>query len=53
MSQRIGPTSPQLARTARDIREGIVQGRAILRMFFTLTQFSRMALNYFANRAKK
>lgn len=46
-------TGPVLARTARGIREGIVKGRAILQMFFTLTQFSRIALRYFARRTKR
>ncbi|XP_018850897.2 uncharacterized protein LOC109013314 isoform X1 [Juglans regia] len=46
-------TVPVLARTARGVREGIVKGRAILQMFFTLTRFSRLALNYFTNRAKR
>ncbi|KAK4382981.1 hypothetical protein Sango_2820100 [Sesamum angolense] len=43
---------PVLARTARGIREGIVKGRAILQMFFTLTQYSKILLNYFSSRAK-
>lgn len=43
---------PVLARTARSIKEGIVKGRAVLQMFFTLTKFSRMALNYLKSRAK-
>ncbi|KAL4644102.1 hypothetical protein ACB092_02G139700 [Castanea dentata] len=46
-------TVPVLARTARGIREGVVKGRSILQMFFTLVQFSRLALNYFTNRAKR
>lgn len=50
---RTEETVPVLARTARGIREGIVKGRAILQMLFTLTQFSRLALNYFTNRAKQ
>ncbi|KAE7998178.1 hypothetical protein FH972_002747 [Carpinus fangiana] len=50
---RTDETVPVLARTARGIREGIVKGRAILQMFFTLTQFSRLALNYFTKRAKR
>ncbi|KAL0284958.1 UNVERIFIED_CONTAM: hypothetical protein Sangu_2800700 [Sesamum angustifolium] len=43
---------PVLARTARGIREGIVKGRAILQMFFTLTRYSKFLLNYFSSRAK-
>ncbi|XP_031262009.1 uncharacterized protein LOC116120198 isoform X1 [Pistacia vera] len=52
-SQNPDAGGPVLARTARGVREGIVKGRMILQMFFSLTQFSRMALNYFASRAKK
>ncbi|KAL0448883.1 UNVERIFIED_CONTAM: hypothetical protein Slati_1444700 [Sesamum latifolium] len=43
---------PVLARTARGIREGIVKGRAMLQMFFTLTRYSKILLNYFSSRAK-
>ncbi|KAK4417273.1 hypothetical protein Salat_2552900 [Sesamum alatum] len=43
---------PVLARTARGIREGIVKGRAIVQMFFTLTRYSKILLNYFSSRAK-
>lgn len=53
MSQNPEAGGPVLARTARGLREGIVKGRMILKMFFTLTQISRMALNYFASHAKK
>ncbi|XP_058010245.1 uncharacterized protein LOC110671113 isoform X2 [Hevea brasiliensis] len=44
---------PALARTARGMRKGIVEGRAILLIFFALTHFSKMAFNYFAKRAKR
>ncbi|KAK9271516.1 hypothetical protein L1049_001876 [Liquidambar formosana] len=44
---------PVLARTARSMREGIVKGRAIWQMFFTLTQISRLAFNYFTRRTKR
>ncbi|KAF8377238.1 hypothetical protein HHK36_030612 [Tetracentron sinense] len=44
---------PVVARTARGLREGIVKGRSILQIFFTLTQFSRVALNYFSARGRK
>ncbi|CAL0319646.1 unnamed protein product [Lupinus luteus] len=37
---------PVVATTARGIREGIVKGRSMLQMFFTLTRFSKVALNY-------
>ena len=44
------PGGPVVARTARGVREGIVNGRAVLQMFFTLTRFSRFALNYITGR---
>ncbi|KAL2339443.1 hypothetical protein Fmac_007383 [Flemingia macrophylla] len=37
---------PVVARTVRGVRKGIVEGRAILQMFFTLTRFSRFAFNF-------
>lgn len=43
---------PVVARTARGVREGIVKGRAMLQMFFTLTRFSRFALNFITARTK-
>ncbi|XVE86679.1 hypothetical protein DITRI_Ditri18aG0053700 [Diplodiscus trichospermus] len=48
-TQKTEVTGPALARSARSIREGIVKGRAIFQIFFILTRFSRMALNYFAS----
>ncbi|XP_048335252.2 uncharacterized protein LOC107425472 isoform X1 [Ziziphus jujuba] len=44
---------PVVAKTARGIKNGIVKGRSIWKMFFTLTRFSRMALNYFSSRSKR
>ncbi|KAE9608742.1 hypothetical protein Lal_00020527 [Lupinus albus] len=41
---------PVVATTARGIREGIVKGRSMLQMFFTLIQFSKFALNYITGR---
>lgn len=41
---------PAVATTARGVREGIVKGRAMLQMFFTLTRFSRFAFNYITGR---
>lgn len=41
---------PVVATTARGVREGIVKGRAMLQMFFTLTRFSRFAFNYITGR---
>lgn len=43
---------PVVARTARGLREGIVKGRAMLQMFFTLTRFSRFALNFITSHRK-
>ncbi|CAA0806410.1 Unknown protein [Striga hermonthica] len=55
--QDVGPMKPQvagpvLARTARNMREGIVKGRAVLQMLFTLTHYSKILLRYMASRAK-
>ncbi|KAL7104488.1 hypothetical protein ACP275_08G247900 [Erythranthe tilingii] len=55
--QEMGPrktqtADPVLARSARSMREGIVKGRAVLQMFFTLTRYSKILLNYFISRAK-
>ncbi|GFP97329.1 hypothetical protein PHJA_001877000 [Phtheirospermum japonicum] len=49
--QELAPTKSQiadpfLARSARSIREGIVKGRAVLQMVFTLTQYSKILLKY-------
>nr|GLL38708.1 uncharacterized protein LOC109172450 isoform X1 [Ipomoea trifida] len=43
---------PAVARKARGIREGIVKGRAVLQMLFTLSRYSGMAFNFFSSRAK-
>ncbi|XP_022752266.1 uncharacterized protein LOC111301001 [Durio zibethinus] len=52
-NQKTEVSGPVLARTARIIREGIVKCRAIFQIFFTLSRFSRMALNYFATQGKR
>ncbi|XP_024183147.1 uncharacterized protein LOC112188284 isoform X1 [Rosa chinensis] len=44
---------PLLATTARSIREGVVKGRALWQMFFTITRFSRLALNFLIRRKKQ
>ncbi|KAF5175544.1 Transmembrane protein [Thalictrum thalictroides] len=44
---------PVLAKTARGLREGIVKGRAFLQMFFSITKFSKVAMNYIAARRQK
>ncbi|KAI9116908.1 hypothetical protein K1719_011907 [Acacia pycnantha] len=46
------PVEPVVARTARGLREGLVKGRTILQMLFTLTRFSKLALNYITRRRK-
>lgn len=43
---------PTIARTARNMREGIVKGRAILQMLFTLTFYSGIVFNFFRTRTK-
>ncbi|CAL9001267.1 unnamed protein product [Prunus brigantina] len=52
-SPKTEDSGPVLARTARGIREGIVKGRALWQMFFTITRFSRLALNYITSRNKR
>ncbi|XP_051126930.1 uncharacterized protein LOC127248569 [Andrographis paniculata] len=56
-TQEVMQTKPQiaepiLARTARGMREGIVKGRAALQIFFTLSRYSKILLNFFTSRAK-
>ncbi|KAJ9561597.1 hypothetical protein OSB04_006757 [Centaurea solstitialis] len=43
---------PAVARSARGIRETIVKSRAFMQMFFTITQFSKVAFKYLKSRAK-
>ncbi|KAG5607355.1 hypothetical protein H5410_028847 [Solanum commersonii] len=43
---------PALAKKARDLREGIVKGRQVLQMLFTLTRYSRTVFNFFKSREK-
>ncbi|KAL2528193.1 hypothetical protein Fot_20794 [Forsythia ovata] len=43
---------PTLARTARGVKEGIVKGRAVVQILFTLTRYSRVLFGYFTSRAK-
>ncbi|KAM1052661.1 hypothetical protein ACFX13_000257 [Malus domestica] len=52
VSQKTEVPGPVLAKIARGIREGIVKGHALWQMFFTLTRFSRLALNCITNRTK-
>ena len=44
---------PVVAKTARSLKEGIVKGRSLLQLFFTITRFSKMASRSFAKRAKE
>ncbi|CAN1324408.1 hypothetical protein LINPERPRIM_LOCUS33084 [Linum perenne] len=44
---------PGLARSARGLKEGIVKGRSLFQLFLTLASFTRLALGYFAKRAKR
>ncbi|KAJ0233923.1 Transmembrane protein [Hirschfeldia incana] len=46
-------TEPVVAKTARNLKEGIVKGRSLLQLFFTITRFSKSATSYFAKRAKE
>ncbi|VVB13902.1 unnamed protein product [Arabis nemorensis] len=46
-------TEPKVAKTARNLKEGIVKGRSLWQLFFTITRFSRMATSYLAKRAKQ
>ncbi|GAB2260141.1 hypothetical protein Droror1_Dr00010996 [Drosera rotundifolia] len=50
--KKIG-TEPVVARTARIMRDGVVKGRRLLRMLFTISQLSRFVVKYFVSRAKK
>ncbi|KAJ6791881.1 Uncharacterized protein M6B38_241775 [Iris pallida] len=51
--QRDEKEGPVLAKTARNLREGIMKGRAVLGVIFSITQFSRWALNFVASRQQK
>ncbi|CAA0839183.1 E3 ubiquitin-protein ligase RKP [Striga hermonthica] len=56
-AQDVGPTKPRtadptLARTARNMREGIVKGRAVIQTIFTLTRYSKILLKYLASGSK-
>ncbi|XP_045823078.1 uncharacterized protein LOC123915855 isoform X1 [Trifolium pratense] len=42
-----------VARTARGATEGIIKGRGMLRMFFSLAQFSSFALKFITGRGKR
>ncbi|KAJ0753284.1 hypothetical protein HanPI659440_Chr09g0333941 [Helianthus annuus] len=44
---------PAVARKARGIRESIVKSRAYMQMFFSITHFSKVAINYLKSSAKR
>lgn len=53
VSQKTRLKGPVVAVRARGIRERIVKGRSLFRMFLSLAQFSRLALNYLASQRRK
>ncbi|CAN1224523.1 hypothetical protein LINGRAPRIM_LOCUS884 [Linum grandiflorum] len=44
---------PALAHSARGLKDGVVKGRSLFQLFLTLASFIRLALGYFAKRAKR
>ncbi|WZY91717.1 hypothetical protein YC2023_064046 [Brassica napus] len=46
-------TEPVVAKAARNLREGIVKGRSLWQLLFTITRFSKTAASYFAKRVKQ
>ncbi|XP_010453011.1 PREDICTED: uncharacterized protein LOC104735000 isoform X2 [Camelina sativa] len=44
---------PMVAKKARSFKEGIVKGRSLWQLFFTITRFSKTTTSYLAKRAKK
>ncbi|KAL5062462.1 hypothetical protein RYX36_024199, partial [Vicia faba] len=54
-SSNTEPDSSALAvgRAARGMRESIIKGRSMLKMFFSLINFSSFALNFLARRGKR
>ncbi|CAA7027148.1 unnamed protein product [Microthlaspi erraticum] len=46
-------TEPMVAKTARRLKEGIVKGRSLWQLFFTITRFSKIATSYLGKRAKQ
>ncbi|KAL1207903.1 hypothetical protein V5N11_029601 [Cardamine amara subsp. amara] len=44
---------PMVAKKARSLKEGIVKGRSLWQLFFTITRFSKIATSYFAKQAKQ
>ncbi|CAF1788317.1 unnamed protein product, partial [Brassica napus] len=46
-------TEPVVAKAARNLKEGIVKGRSLWQLYFTITRFSKTAASYFAKRVKQ
>lgn len=46
-------TEPMVAKSARRLKEGIVKGRSLWQLFFTITRFSKIATSYLGKRAKQ
>ncbi|XP_010546389.1 PREDICTED: uncharacterized protein LOC104818479 isoform X2 [Tarenaya hassleriana] len=46
-------TGPRVARAARNLREGIVKGRSLLKLIFTITRISKMAFSFLTKRSKQ
>lgn len=44
---------PVVARTARELREGIVNGRMVFGVIFSVTQISRWVFNFLTSRNRK
>lgn len=42
-----------VGRNARGMKEGIIKGRSMLKMFFSLAKFSSFALNFITRRGKR
>jgi hypothetical protein len=45
--------APAAARAARGVKESIIKGRGMLKMFFSLAQFSSFALKFITGRGKR
>ncbi|KAM0936845.1 hypothetical protein DsansV1_C26g0192931 [Dioscorea sansibarensis] len=45
--------SPMVAKTAKNMREGIAKGRVVFGVLISVMKFSRWALNFFGDRRKK
>lgn len=45
--------SPIVAKTAKNMREGIAKGRIVFGVLISVMKFSRWALNFFGDRRKK